>query len=459
MTAAELRLGVDVGTVSTDAVLMDANDRLLVKCRLPPASNAEDAVRGAIGATVEAAGADPARVTRAMVGAASVMEALLKRRSLDRVAVIRIGAPLTRALPPLCRWPADLRRAVSAGEIVVGGGAEYDGHSAQPLDAEAVARFVASVAGELDVVAITGVFSPVAADQELAACEVVRGELGNRVPVSMSHEIGSLGLLGRENATVLNAALSGAAEALAATLKVTLELARIHADLYVAQSDGSVMAIEHALRYPVLMIGSRFPLAMRGAAYLSGVGDAVVVSVGSRSADVGVLVNGYPRESDAPPSIEGVRMDVRAPSTVTVAIGRDQAADQAELEAALPGAIVRAKGAHAALPLVAVGEGSARVPDVLPGVSEVMRPADGEMASAIGMAIAPVTGQADVYCLDRPAQRERALAMARTAAIESAIHAGADPRAVEVIEQSELPLSYLLDPAVQIRVKAAGPRI
>ena len=240
---------------------------------------------------------------------------------------------------------------------------------------------------------------------------------------------------------------------------MTLELARIHADLYVAQSDGSVMAIEHGLRYPVLMIGSRFPVAMRGAAYLSGVGDAVVVSVGSRSADVGVLVNGYPRESDAPPSIEGVRVGVRAPSTVTVAIGRDPATGQAELEAALPGAIARAKGAHAALPLVAVGEGSARVPDVLPGVSEVMRPADGEMASAIGLAIAPVTGQADVFCSDRPAQRERALAAARTAAIESAIHAGADPRAVEVIELSELPLSYLLDPAVQIRVKAAGPRI
>ena len=119
MTAAELRLCVDVGTVSTDAVLMDANDRPLAKRRLPPAANAEEAVRGAIGATVEAAGADPACVTRAMVGAASVMEVLLKRRSFDRVAVIRIGAPLTRALPPLCRWPADLRRAVSAGEVVV----------------------------------------------------------------------------------------------------------------------------------------------------------------------------------------------------------------------------------------------------------------------------------------------------------------------------------------------------
>jgi hypothetical protein len=108
---------------------------------------------------------------------------------------------------------------------------------------------------------------------------------------------------------------------------------------------------------------------------------------------------------------------------------------------------------------VAVGVGSARVPDVLPGVSEVMRPAGGEMASAVALTIAPVSGQADVICPDRPDRRAQALALARRAAIEHAINAGADPSGVEVVELAELPLTYLLDPAVRIRVKAAGPRI
>ena len=58
--------------------------------------------------------------------------------------------------------------------------------------------------------AITSVFAPVSARHELAAAEIVQRELGD-VHVSLSHEIGSLGLLERENATILNAALAGVA--------------------------------------------------------------------------------------------------------------------------------------------------------------------------------------------------------------------------------------------------------
>jgi hypothetical protein len=47
---------------------------------------------------------------------------------------------------------------------------------------------------------------------------------------------------------------------------------------------------------------------------------------------------------------------------------------------------------------------------------------------------------------------------ARVAAFARAVHAGADPARVEVVEVVEIPLSYLLDPAIRIRVKAAGPR-
>jgi hypothetical protein len=42
-------------------------------------------------------------------------------------------------------------------------------------------------------------------------------------------------------------------------------------------------------------------------------------------------------------------------------------------------------------------------------------------------------------------------------AIGRAVAAGAAPGAVEIVEIEEIPLSYLTDPAVRIRVKAAGP--
>jgi len=86
-------------------------------------------------------------------------------------------------------------------------------------------------------------------------------------------------------------------------------------------------------------------------------------------------------------------------------------------------------------------------------------PADGALANPIGLAIAPAGGQADRICRNRPEERSRAIAAAREEALARAIHAGADPDGVTVVEVAEIPLAYMLDPAIRIRVKAAGPRM
>ena len=92
--------------------------------------------------------------------------------------------------------------------MIADGGVEMTGEPIVPLDEEAVRRFLGSVQGQAECVAVSGVFSPVLSDQEFRVEELVREILGD-VPVSLSHEIGSLGLLERENACVLNAALVG----------------------------------------------------------------------------------------------------------------------------------------------------------------------------------------------------------------------------------------------------------
>jgi N-methylhydantoinase A/oxoprolinase/acetone carboxylase beta subunit len=434
---------------------MDADDRLLTKVGIPARGGAFPPVHRAIARAVSSPDADPGRVTHATLSASHAMSAVLEQRAVSRVAVVRIGWPLTGALPPLSTWPGELRRAVSAGACTVAGGVEYDGWMSAPLDETAIARFLHSVAGKADAVAIAGVFSPIDPGHELEAAAVVRRELGREVSISLSHEIGSLGLLGRENATVLNAALTRAAGNIGEELRTALEHEGMDAEPFFAQNDGSVMALEHALRFPVLALGSRAAAGMRGAAHLSGVGDAVVVSVGASSATVGILVNGYPRETDVPPELEGIRMDLRAPAVAEISVG----AGGPEFVTALHGAIARTWGAHAALPLVVVGEGSDLVPEEVTGVSEVMRPAEGDVACAIGMTVAPVSGQADVIYAERGARRAPALQAARSLAIRRAVVAGADPRSVEVVEVTELSLSGLLDPAIRVRVRASGPRM
>jgi N-methylhydantoinase A/oxoprolinase/acetone carboxylase beta subunit len=450
----DLSLGVVAGATTTGAVIVDERGGLVAKARAPTTPDVRGGLRAAIATLLAADAVEPARVTRAMLGAGHATRAALERGALTRVGVVRIGAPLTGAVPPLATWPAALRRTTSAGEVVVGGGSEYDGRRYAELDEEAVARFLDRLGADVGAVAITGVFAPVAPEQELAAAEVVRRELGGAVHLSLSHQIGTVGLLERENATVLNAALTGAAHALAGTLSEALAEATIDAEPYLAQNDGTLMALEYAQRFPVLMAGSGPANSMGGAAYLSGVVDAVVVDAGGGSTHVGALVNGVPREAPPPHELGGVRVGFRLPDVRRLAGGGDS---EPALDAvALAASVEWVRGDLRSPPLVVVGGAAALAAERLDGVGDVIRPPDGEVAGPVGAAIAAVSGRADRICPDRPDPRARALEEARAAARARAVQAGADPDAVHVVEVEEIPLTYLVDPAIRISVKAAG---
>ena len=206
-----------------------------------------------------------------MLGTTHATNAVLERRKLRRVAVVRIGGPATYAIRPLFGWPADLRETVSApGEAIVDGGIEFDGREIVPFDPEALARFLGASPGAVEGVAITSVFAPVSAEHELRAAEIVRSALGPDVDVSLSHEIGSIGLLERENATVLNAALVGGRARGDRRRSTALAAHGLAPVTFFAQNDGTLMALDHALRYPVLTIGSGPANSIRGAAYLTG---------------------------------------------------------------------------------------------------------------------------------------------------------------------------------------------
>jgi N-methylhydantoinase A/oxoprolinase/acetone carboxylase beta subunit len=515
MPAPDLRLGIDVGGTNTDAVVLDPQDRLIAKAKVATTPDVTSGIEAAIGAVVAAADVETARITHAMFGTTHATNAILERRALRRVAVLRIGAPATQAVRPLFGWPDDLRAAVSAGEAIVGGGIEFDGRELSPFDPDGTARFLASVAGEAQAVAITSVFAPVSAAHELAAEEVAGKVLGD-VSVSLSHRIGSVGLLERENATVMNAALVDVAHDVVASIQGALEAHGLSPITYFAQNDGTLMDLDHAIRFPVLTIGSGPANSVRGAAYLTGATDAIVVDVGGTSTDVGVLVNGFPRESSFGVQIGGVNTNFRMPDLVTVALGggtvveptaegvalgpksvgyrvgeealvfggrtptltdaavaggRARLGDarhldgHAELLAAalarsdevLADAVDRVKTSREDRPLVAVGGGSILLPERVPGVSEVLRPDHHEVANAIGAAIASVSGEVDRVVHLGAGGRQAAVRAVGDEAIERAVSAGADREGVEVVQIEEIPLAYLTDPALRIRVKAVGP--
>src|SRR5699024_3509446 len=111
------------------------------------------------------------------------------------------------------------------------------------------------------------------------------------VRLTMSAAIGSVGLLERANAAMLNASLLPLADETVDALDETLKGLGLDCPVYLTQNDGALMHVDFAKKYPVLTIASGPTNSMRGAAYLSGKEDALVIDVGGTTADVGVLVN------------------------------------------------------------------------------------------------------------------------------------------------------------------------
>ena len=62
---------------------------------------------------------------------------------------------------------------------------------------------------------------------------------------------------------------------------------------------GSIYSVDEAVEYPIFTFSSGPTNSMRGAMFLSGKEDGIVVDIGGTTTDVGVLVKGFPREASS----------------------------------------------------------------------------------------------------------------------------------------------------------------
>ncbi|WP_332900384.1 hydantoinase/oxoprolinase family protein [Haladaptatus sp. CMSO5] len=508
----DYRLGIDVGGTNTDAVIMNTDDELLAKTKTPTTEDITTGILHALDDVLDESGITVDALGYVMLGTTHATNAITERRGLNEVGVIRIGAPATQSIRPLLEWPDDLADAIGNNVSILDGGHEFDGRTLNDLDEAQVREQVREFAG-VDAFAVTSVFSPVREDHEARVAEIIRDEVGDEIPISLSNEIGSVGLLERENATTLNAALTSVADEAASAFVEAMDERGIDANLYFGQNDGTLMSVEYAIRYPIFTVASGPSNSVRGAAYLSNVQNGIIVDVGGTTTDVGAVSDGFPRESSVAVEIGDVKTNFRMPDIIAIGIGGgslvstdgevmvgpqsvgykltdealcfggetltatdlEVAAGTIDIGSVTPDideetvlaarefvrgrverAVDRIKTSAEQVPVVIVGGGSILVPNDLEGASEVHKPDHYEVANAVGVAIAQVSGEVDrIYSLDEMT-RDEAIQNAKDEAIENALAAGADTESIEIVDIEEVPLSYLPGNAVRIKVKAAG---
>ncbi|HEY2539554.1 MAG TPA: hydantoinase/oxoprolinase family protein [Stellaceae bacterium] len=314
------RIGIDVGGTNTDAVLLEAG-RVIHAVKTP---TTEDVTGGIVGA-LDLLRRNPAlacdRIDGVVIGTTHFINAVVQRRSLAEIAAVRIGMPAAGSLPPFCDWPPDLA-ALCRGEVfMLEGGHDYDGREIMPFaesEMRAVARRVREVG--IGAVGVSAIFSPLDPSHEERAAQILAEECPG-VAVTLSHRLGRIGLLERENAALLNAALGDLARVTIAAFRAAISNSGIDAPLFITQNDGTVMAAETAMALPVMSFASGATNSMRGAAFLSRLKDAMVVDVGGTSSDVGQLRNGFPREANSVVEVGGVRTLFRMPDLYSIGLG------------------------------------------------------------------------------------------------------------------------------------------
>ncbi|MBO9499178.1 MAG: hydantoinase/oxoprolinase family protein [Novosphingobium sp.] len=315
-----MRIGVDVGGTNTDAVLMKGNE-VVAWTKQATTANVSSGVAAAIGSVLAQSGVAAEDIGSVMIGTTHFANALVERDRLVPVGILRLASPSGEGLPPLTGWPEELIERIGRNIFLLPGGYEFDGREIAAFDEVRVREAARSLRADgIDAVAVSSAFAPVNAAMERRALAILAEE-HPRAAATLSSGIGRIGFVERENAAILNAALSSLAAHLVASFERAIAELGIGAPLYISQNDGTLISAAHATAYPVLTIGSGPTNSMRGAAFLTGVPDAIVMDVGGTTTDIGVLVGGFPRESTAATDIGGVRTNFRMPDILALGLG------------------------------------------------------------------------------------------------------------------------------------------
>jgi N-methylhydantoinase A/oxoprolinase/acetone carboxylase beta subunit len=509
------RIGVDVGGTNTDAVIM-AGRTVLAGVKAPTSRDVTTGVLEALVGVLDKSGIDREAISAVIIGTTHFTNAIIERRHLAPTAIVRLGLPATSSLPPAVDWPEELRESIGLHTALAHGGNEFDGREISPLDEDELRRIGRDVAGKgIRAIAVSSVFSPVDSKMEARAAQVLESACPGARVVLSSH-IGRIGLLERENAAILNASLLDLAERTVDAFAQALQSCGLTCRFFISQNDGTLMDGEQVKRYPVLTFGSGPTNSMRGAAFLSGHSDAIVIDVGGTTADVGLLQHGFPREASMTVSIGGVRTNFRMPDVysfglgggslvekqddgitvgprsvgyeitqkalvfggnvltatdIAVGLGLAQVGNPAKvahldagmlraakqvMDGLIERSVERSRVSAARIPVIAVGGGSILVQDRI-GDLDVLRPENFAVANAVGAAIAQVSGEVDrVFSLAGGLTREQALNEAESIARDKALASGAVPGSIVAVEREDVPLAYLPGNATRIRVKVVG---
>lgn len=504
-------VGIDIGGTHTDGVLVDEKG---VICKAYKTLTKRPLAKGVFEVIVKLQEFnETASIEGVFIGTTHATNAILEAKGLSPIGLIRIGSHRPQLLPPCYKWPKHLSSNFFIGIETVLGGHHTDGSKIGTLSKKEVREACLKLKekGALGF-AVVSPFSPLIKDHELECRDIIQDTLGLNFPVTLSSEIGGIGLIERENGALLNAALKETMKRELLLIESLKEELKLKASFYLTQNNGSLISFSEASEKPILTISSGPTNSFMGASRLARLQEAIVLDIGGTSTDIGIVTKGFPAKSFELANIGGVPLNFRMPDVEALPIGGGSLIRQenepkvgpesvgkdlfmkskafggdaltltdvclklklfeikeaslqkipltetmaklilTHVETSIQKSIEKIRGLKKDFPVVAVGGGAYAF-----SKSDCLIPENHFVANAYGASLAEIS-----YTLDTVREnisKRGVLENLKEEVILGVLNKGADPKEVRIIDLVVLPYSYLPKDMGRIIITAAGKRV
>ena len=100
---------------------------------------------------------------------------------------------------------------------------------------------------------IVGVFSPASGKQELQVADIIKSAYPE-MSITLSHQVGLIGLLERENASILNESLKPLCQQTVNAVCDSLEALGLTCSFYLTQNDGTIIRYKRNSKFSFLSL-------------------------------------------------------------------------------------------------------------------------------------------------------------------------------------------------------------
>jgi N-methylhydantoinase A/oxoprolinase/acetone carboxylase beta subunit len=505
-----LRIGVDVGGTNTDAVVM-SSETVVAGAKSPTTTDILSGVENSILSALTQANKKPDDIEALIIGTTHFVNAIVQRKNLAKTGLIRLSLPSGGSVLPFADWPIELIESMNGKYKLVKGGYEMDGSEISKIDEKEILNALNGLQNlGCNEIAISSVFATVRGDMEQEVYDIIKKHSPN-TNVSLSKDIGGMGLLERENAALINATLKPLAKEVVESFEELRSKLNFKCFMFFTKNDGTLIQSSEVIELPVLTFACGPTNSMRGAAFLSKEKNALVVDVGGTTTDVGEVKEGFPRQAGTSVTVADVRTNFSMPDVISFGLGGGSIIDSEKpsvgpqsvgheltnkakvfggdvltasdvavsygrcnigttqapeinnkkdiidlMDQMVEDKVARARTSSEKIPVIAVGGGSVMLDNKIDGLN-VIKPPHNDLANAVGAAIAQVSGQVSkVILIDDKIDRESAIKQVTDEATKLAVDRNADPNTINVLAVSDMPLSYLPGNNLLINVTVVG---